>query len=89
MDIGIAYRLQSLRKAKGYSQEELADKLGLSRQAISKWERAESAPDTDNLISLAKLYGMSIDELLGVSASASSSVANEEELKVFVPSRIL
>lgn len=64
MNIEIANRLQQLRKEKGYSQEELAEKLGISRQAVSKWERAESSPDTDNLICLAKLYNISLDELL-------------------------
>ncbi len=69
MNIEIANRLQQLRKEKGYSQEELAQALGLSRQAVSKWERAESSPDTDNLICLARLYGMSLDELLNTSES--------------------
>ena len=64
MNIEIANRLVQLRKQKGYSQEELADKLGISRQAVSKWERAEASPDTDNLICLAKLYGVSLDDLL-------------------------
>ena len=64
MNIEIANKLQKLRKEKGYSQEQLAEELGISRQAISKWERAESSPDTDNLICLAKLYGVSLDELL-------------------------
>lgn len=64
MNIEIANRLVKLRKKHGLSQEELADKLGISRQAVSKWERAESSPDTDNLICLAKLYGVSLDELL-------------------------
>ncbi|MCX5775028.1 MAG: helix-turn-helix transcriptional regulator, partial [Firmicutes bacterium] len=64
MNIEIANRLVNLRKQKGFSQEELAEKLGLSRQAVSKWERAEASPDTDNLICLAKLYGVSLDELL-------------------------
>ena len=67
MTIEIADRLVKLRKKYGYSQEELADKLGLSRQAVSKWERAEASPDTDNLICLAKLYGVSLDELLAQS----------------------
>ena len=61
MNIEIANRLQKLRKENGYSQEELADKLGISRQAVSKWERAESSPDTDNLIVLARLYNVSLD----------------------------
>ena len=65
MNIEIANRLADLRKQHGLSQEELADKLGVSRQAVSKWECGESSPDTDNLIALAKIYGMSLDELLG------------------------
>ena len=64
MNIEIANRLVELRKKQGLSQEDLADKLGISRQAVSKWERAEASPDTDNLICLAKLYGVSLDELL-------------------------
>lgn len=64
MDIKTANRLYELRKKKGLSQEALAEKLGISRQSVSKWERAESSPDTDNLIALAKLYGVSLDELL-------------------------
>lgn len=64
MNIEIANHLVQLRKEKGYSQETLAEKLGLSRQAVSKWERAEASPDTDNLIALAKLYHMTLDELL-------------------------
>lgn len=64
MNIEIANRLQKLRKERGLSQEQLADELGISRQAVSKWERAESSPDTDNLICLAKLYGVSLDYLL-------------------------
>ncbi len=61
-------RLVELRRAYGLSQEELAEKLGVSRQAVSKWERGESSPDTDNLIALAKLYRVSLDELLGLGA---------------------
>lgn len=68
MNIEIANRLVQLRKGKGWSQEELAAQLGISRQAVSKWERAESSPDTDNLILLARLYELSLDELLQTSA---------------------
>lgn len=64
MNIEIANRLVCLRKAHHLSQEELAAKIGISRQAVSKWERAEASPDTDNLILLAKLYEISLDELL-------------------------
>lgn len=64
MNIETAKRLYEYRKAHGFSQEELAAKIGVSRQAISKWERSESSPDTDNLIALAQLYGVSLDTLL-------------------------
>ena len=49
MTLENAARLAQMRHQHGYSQEELAEKLGVSRQAVSKWERAESAPDTDIL----------------------------------------
>ena len=64
MNIEIANRLFELRKQKNLSQEDLAAQIGVSRQAVSKWERAESSPDTDNLIELARLYEISLDELL-------------------------
>ena len=64
MTIETANRLYELRKQKGLSQEELAEKLGVSRQAVSKWERSEASPDTDNLIALAKIYDLSLDELI-------------------------
>ena len=79
MTIEIADRLVKLRKKYGYSQEELADKLGLSRQAVSKWERAEASPDTDNLICLAKLYGVSLDELLATDEDIDTIV--DEQVK--------
>lgn len=64
MNIEIANRLLQYRKKHNFSQEELAAKIGVSRQAISKWERAEASPDTDNLILLADIYGVTLDELL-------------------------
>lgn len=64
MTLETANRLYELRKKNNLSQEELAEKLGVSRQAVSKWERSEASPDTDNLIALAKIYGLSLDELI-------------------------
>lgn len=64
MDLAMAQQLVDRRKAAWLSQEALAAQLGVSRQAVSKWERSESSPDTDNLIALAALYGVSLDELL-------------------------
>jgi len=77
MNIEIAERLIKFRKEKGLSQEELADKLGLSRQAVSKWERAEASPDTDNLICLARIYGVSLDELLNTADSVEDIVKEQ------------
>lgn len=71
MNIEVANRLAELRKKSGLSQEQLAEQLGISRQAISKWERAESSPDTDNLIALARLYGVSLDALVNMSDEAA------------------
>lgn len=80
MNIEIANRLLQYRKSSGLSQEELADKIGVSRQAVSKWERAEASPDTDNLIILAKVYGVSLDELLSGKGEpeANTNSADEE-----------
>jgi transcriptional regulator with XRE-family HTH domain len=61
--------LYDLRRKAGMSQEELADKLGVSRQAVSKWECGDSMPDTDNLITISKLYSISLDELVGNTAA--------------------
>ena len=57
-------KLISLRKANGLSQFNLAEQLGVSRQAVSKWESGASAPSTTNLMALAKLFGVSAEELL-------------------------
>ena len=66
--LNISNKLKELRLSNGYSQEELAEKLTVTRQAVSKWERGEALPDTENLVALALLYKMSLDELVGYSA---------------------
>lgn len=77
MNVEIAQRLAELRRERGFSQEGLAEQLGLSRQAVSKWERAESAPDMGNLIALADLYDVTLDELLRVSPEVADDVRYE------------
>lgn len=57
-------KLYDLRKKKGLSQEELASRLNVSRQTVSKWEVGESAPDMENLVALSELFGVSLDELV-------------------------
>ena len=77
MNLEIANRLVALRKENNLSQEALAEKLGISRQAVSKWERAEASPDTDNLIALAKLYHISLDDLLKIHEDDEEETANK------------
>lgn len=79
MNIEIANRLYQYRKENNLSQEELAAKIGVSRQAVSKWERAEASPDTDNLILLARLYGVTLDELLQGKAEQSAPSTDQAE----------
>lgn len=78
MTIETANRLYELRKKHGLSQEELAEKLGVSRQAVSKWERSEASPDTDNLIALAKIYDLSLDELIYGERESKEEKAEEK-----------
>lgn len=78
MNIETANRLLQYRKKMNLSQEELAARIGVSRQAVSKWERAEASPDTDNLILLADIYGVSLDELLKGEKETESETQSEE-----------
>lgn len=57
-------KLQELRKARGWSQEELAGQIHVSRQALSKWESGGAVPDTENIIALSRLFGVTTDYLL-------------------------
>ena len=57
-------KLYELRKQKGFSQEELANRLNVSRQTISKWEVGESTPDMENLVAISELFEISLDELV-------------------------
>lgn len=60
----LSEKILSLRKARNMSQEELADKLGVSRQAVSRWEVGSALPDASNILQLSKLFGVSADYLL-------------------------
>ncbi|MBR4554634.1 MAG: helix-turn-helix domain-containing protein [Ruminococcus sp.] len=57
-------RLKSFRTQNGMTQEELAEKIGVSRQAVAKWERGESIPDIDSCMKLAEIYGTTVDMLV-------------------------
>ena len=62
--MNLADRIQSLRKTKGISQEQLADQIGVSRQAVSKWESEQSTPDLDKIILLSDFFDVTTDYLL-------------------------
>lgn len=57
-------KLYELRKQKGLSQEELANRLNVSRQTVSKWEVGESSPDMEKLVAISELFDISLDELV-------------------------
>lgn len=76
-------RLRELRKKAGYSQEELAEELNISRQAVSKWENGTANPDINNLIRLGELYQVSTDSILfeGSPAAAPSAPDTIKQIK--------
>ena len=77
----IAERLQELRKKAGYSQEQVAEQLGLSRQAVSKWESGQGKPEIDNVVKLMELYGVSADYiLLGIENSTPTPATEKKKL---------
>ena len=59
--------ISMLRSVNGYSQEEVAEKIGVSRQAYAKWEKGETVPDVERCQKLAELYGVTIDSLVNYS----------------------
>lgn len=65
--------LKTLRKQKGYSQEEVAARMNVVRQTVSKWEKGLSVPDADALVRLAELYEVTVGELLGAPAEPSET----------------
>lgn len=81
----IASRIQNLRKTRGISQEELADKAGVSRQAVSKWESGQSVPDLDKIIIMSEYFGVTTDYIL---KGTEPTKANEEKSNVLT-SKIL
>lgn len=71
-------RIQAGRKAAGLSQEALGERLGVSRQAVSKWEADAAVPELENLIAMSRIFGITIGALLGVEPPAGGSAAPGE-----------
>lgn len=70
-------KLQQLRKARGWSQEKLAEQLGVSRQAVSKWEVDAAQPDVQNVLQISSLFGVTVDYLLREEESAIPGTKKE------------
>lgn len=75
----LADKIIELRKKQGMSQEELAEKLGVSRQSVSKWEGAQSTPDLNRILQLAEIFSVSTDTLLKDSEELSAAAAPVQE----------
>ena len=73
-------KLYELRKQKGLSQEELANRLNVSRQTVSKWEVGESSPDMEKLVAISELFDISLDELV-LDKAVKKEEASEQVVK--------
>lgn len=71
--MNFAEHLTVLRKQRGWSQEELGDRIGVTRQTVSKWEMGQSTPELEKLVELSRLFGMSIDRLVGLEGEESAA----------------
>ena len=74
-------KIIKLRKSNGWSQEELAEKLDLSRQAISRWENGTALPDANNILQLSKIFGVTSDYLLNEDYSDDGDIPCVKEAK--------
>ena len=79
--MNIADRIQSLRKIKGVFQEELADKIGVTRQAVSKWESEQSTPDIEKVILLSDYFDVTTDYLLkGIESVENQKIKKKQSV---------
>ena len=78
--MSIAERILTLRKSKGMSQEQLAEAVGVSRQAVSKWESEQASPDPEKIITLSEVFGVTTDYLLkGIEPEKEAEQKPEEK----------
>ena len=71
MHMTVGSRIAELRKQKGLSQEALGEALGVTRQSISKWESDSALPEIEKLVSMSRIFGVSVGALLGVAPAQS------------------
>lgn len=79
--MNFAEHLMALRRQRGWSQEELGSQIGVTRQTVSKWEMSQSTPELEKLVELSRLFGMSIDRLVGLEEAEERSDPWEEPKK--------
>ena len=83
-------RLYQLRKQKGFSQEELANRLNVSRQTVSKWEVGDSTPDMEKLIAISDLFDVSLDNLvMGKEDDAQPPTSAKSEFATVLNEKVL
>ena len=75
----LSEKIRLCRKQAGLSQEELADKLEVSRQAVSKWEMGQSAPDPEKIVRMSELFGITTDELLKAQPAPAAPVVPQPQ----------
>ena len=86
INVKLADKLIELRKSKGWSQEDFAEKMDVSRQAISRWENGTALPDAQNILRISKLFNVTSDYLLNDDYEDRTSVA-ESERRAEVPQK--
>ena len=82
-------RLYQLRKQKGLSQEELANRLNVSRQTVSKWEVGDSTPDMEKLIAMSDLFDVSLDKLVMGKEEEKGQEAQKSEFVTVINEKVL
>lgn len=83
----LGQNLQAARKAKGLSQETLAEQIGVSRQALGKWEKDTALPGLDNLQAAAQVLGVSVDTLLGTEAAGPAPAVTLDAMRDLLAAR--
>ena len=77
--------LMALRRSRNWSQEELGERLGVTRQTVSKWELGQTTPELEKLVELARLFDISLDELVGTAEASDSALGRQSGERLFCP----
>ena len=83
--MNFAENLMALRRSRNWSQEELGEKLGVTRQTVSKWELGQTTPELEKLVELARLFDIRLDELVGTAEASDSALGRQSGERLFCP----